>query len=419
MFDTDNISVRKLLLDGNFGLEKEMLRITPDGHLAHTPHPFSQNEEYITRDFCENQIEINTPVLKSAKDVTECLKRLTDLVRVNLGNDEKLWPFSNPPYIISEEDIPIAQFSDDMAHKTYYRNYLARRYGKYMMTLSGIHFNYSFSDELLRNNYKSLTGITLKYGEEDKAYREYKSHLYLDLAEKLVAYGWVITTLTAASPVMDSSYPEAPEDCASVRCSGKGYWNSFIPIISYRSVQGYADSIKAYVEHGDIIAPSELYYPIRLKPKGDNTLERLRDNGINHIELRTIDLNPLRNEGIELQDVKFAQLLMVWLATTPSVRLSREQQATAVENYKNAAAFDLTHTTIQLLTGQRCSLKQATSDILEQMSDFFYSIGMHNVLKTIDFQKQKITEPEKYRYADIIKRRFSPNFVEQGKTLLI
>lgn len=418
MLDTENISVRELLLAGNFGLEKEMLRITPDGHLAHTPHPFRQDEECITRDFCENQIEINTPVFKSARGVVENLRQLTERVRQGLDEGERLWPFSNPPYIRNEEDIPVAQFNGSMKDKTFYRNHLAQRYGKYMMTLSGIHFNYSFSGDLLRRNYEALTGTHIERGMEDRAYREYESHIYLDLAEKLVAYGWIMTTLTAASPLMDSSYPNAPTDCASVRCSDCGYWNTFIPVLNYRSVQGYADSIRAYVDHGDIMAPSEFYYPIRLKPKGDNTLERLRNNGINHIELRMIDLNPLKDEGIEQQDVEFAQLLLVWLAATPSIRLSREQQETAVENYKHAAAFDLTHTTIQPLTGPRCPLGQATYNILGLMKDFFRSMGMSHALSIIAFQERKVTEPEKYRYADIIKRRFSPNFVEQGRRLL-
>ena len=55
----ENDSVKQLLFQGNFGLEKEALRITEDGHMAHTPHPFP-GDERITRDFCENQTEINT-----------------------------------------------------------------------------------------------------------------------------------------------------------------------------------------------------------------------------------------------------------------------------------------------------------------------------------------------------------------------
>ena len=35
-----------------------------------------------------------------------------------LKEREYLWPFSNPPYIINEENVPIAQFTGEQANKT-------------------------------------------------------------------------------------------------------------------------------------------------------------------------------------------------------------------------------------------------------------------------------------------------------------
>ncbi|MCF0106158.1 MAG: hypothetical protein HUJ53_05305, partial [Holdemanella sp.] len=64
MFHIENEDVYKNLLKGNFGLEKEGLRVTEQGFLAHTPHPFDENDAHIVRDFCENQTEINTGVNK-------------------------------------------------------------------------------------------------------------------------------------------------------------------------------------------------------------------------------------------------------------------------------------------------------------------------------------------------------------------
>ncbi len=45
MLHIEDKGVRDLLLTGNFGLEKESLRITKDGHLSHAPHPFSQDDK--------------------------------------------------------------------------------------------------------------------------------------------------------------------------------------------------------------------------------------------------------------------------------------------------------------------------------------------------------------------------------------
>lgn len=71
----------------------------------------------------------------------------------SLPEPELLWPFSNPPYIYNEADIPVAQFTGVLTGKTNYREYLSDRYGRYKMTLSGIHVNYSFSDELLKADF--------------------------------------------------------------------------------------------------------------------------------------------------------------------------------------------------------------------------------------------------------------------------
>lgn len=410
MLHIDDIIVRQHLLSGNFGLEKEMLRITSDGHLAQSPHPFSQEEPNITRDFCENQVEINTPVFKDAHEVVECLYDITARISARLDDGELLWHFSNPPVIDSEEEIPIAQFYGDMAEKTEYRKYLSERYGRYMMTLSGIHFNYSFKGDMLRRNYEIETGRHIERGEEDADYRKYESNLYLQLAAQMSVYGWVATVLTAASPVMDKSYPDAPSDIASVRCSEVGYWNTFSPVFNYTSLENYVDSIQRYVDDGSIAVASELYYPIRLKPRGDNTLDRLREFGVNHIELRTIDLNPLSRAGIDERDVKFIQLLIAWMMSLPDITLTSEQQLQAIRNYKLAAHFSLNDTQITYPDGSRHSLAEATLSILDRMSAFFESIGV-NVTEVMDFQRKKITDSEHYRYADIIIREYGSDFV--------
>ena len=99
--------VRELLLEGQFGLEKESLRIDKNGNMAHTPDPFPE-DEHIVRDFCENQTEINTSVLKSAKEAVESLEdhhiRIQKML-AKLPEREYLWPFSNPPYISDIEII--------------------------------------------------------------------------------------------------------------------------------------------------------------------------------------------------------------------------------------------------------------------------------------------------------------------------
>ena len=409
-FDREN--VRRLLLKGNFGLEKESLRLTPDGYMSHTLHPFPDNK-HIVRDFCENQTEINTPVAKSAE---EAIGFLTDYTReiqqklVSLPQPEILWPFSNPGYIRNETDIPVAQFSGGFSSKTDYREYLSDRYGRYKMVLSGIHINYSFSDELLLADFEAG-------GYED--FLEYKDALYLSLAQRSVEYGWVMTAITAASPLMDSSYVEKGRlehttfnGTASVRCSEFGYWNYFTPVLNYDSIEGYANSILRYVKDGLLAAPTELYYPIRLKPRGLNRLDSLIKDGVDHIEMRMVDLNPLEVSGLNLKDLIFAQLLLVWLACTKSDDFTKKDQVQSVQNFKNAAHYDLKTVKILAPTGRVCSVADACMDVISRMKEFYrdFPDEIHEVLS---FEEMKFIDPET-RYAWRIRKQFAYQFVEQG-----
>ena len=146
---------------------------------------------------------------------------------------------------------------------------------------------------------------------------------------------------------------------------------------------------------GLLKAPSELYYPIRLKPTGENKLENLRKNGVNHIELRMFDLNPLRAEGLEVKDVLFAQLLMVWL-------ICRQEE-------------DLKTVKIALPDGRICSAAQAAINIIDEMKIFFARIQI-DVQEILDFQYQKFENADN-RYAWIIRKQFQGGFVKNGVKL--
>lgn len=415
MFHVENKLIKSKLFLGNFGLEKENLRITPDGHMAHTTHPFG-GHKHIVRDFCENQTEINTSVLHTSEEAIESLYAYTREIQrelAQLPEPELLWPFSNPPYIINESDIPIAKFTGEQAVKTAYREYLSDRYGRYKMTFCGIHVNFSFADELLKEDFLL---------SDTKDYNEYKDRVYLDLAERASAYGWILTAITAASPLLDSSFIEkktfdgnAFNGMASTRCSELGYWNYFTPIFDYTDIRAYADSIQEYVDTGLISAPSELYYPIRLKPSGDNDLLRLRNEGADHIELRMFDLNPLCPEGLDIRDLKFAHLLLVFLASTTMPSFSAKHQVQAAQNFKNAAHYDLKTVKIVMPDDEVLSVVEAGQKVISSMRNFFKDTT-EEITAILDFEEQKFIEPET-RYAWKLRRLFADGFVKGGLEL--
>ena len=417
MLHLEDERIRQLLLVGQTGLEKENLRVKMNGRFSHIKHPFSQDDKYITRDFCENQVEINTPPCNSAHEAVETLALFHSMIVKELSKldePEFLWPFSNPPYIENEDDIQVAVFEGKKAPATRYRHYLAQKYGKYIMTLSGIHYNYSFSEELLKRNFE-LDGKTIG---SSLGFSLYKDQFYVDLAEKCVAFAWILTPLTAASPVGDLSYIEQGSSgdwftgYASLRCSEQGYWNDFTPELDFSSKDSYADSIKRYVDEGRLASASELYYPVRLKPSGRNTLDSLKNGCIDHIELRTLDLNPLSKCGLEEKDVFFAQLLLTYLASLPKCQLSGKEQSMCTDNFKKAAHFEIENEQVYAPQKGMQPMKQAALDMLDNMEKFFEGFS-DEIKDVILYQRKKIEDPT-LRYAYIVKERFGHDFAKYG-----
>lgn len=402
-----NIS-NAFILGGTFGLERETLRVTAEGYMAHTPHPFP-NDSHIVKDFCENQAEINTGVHSTAQGAIGELTKLSKRLNTELKkHGERLWMYSNPPYIKNEDDIPVAVYEGDQQGKHSYRLYLSEKYGKYKMTLSGIHVNYSLSEEMLRYCFSQSS---------NSDYKQLKNYAYLRLAQGLLEYGWLINLLFSSSPVCDGSYL-SPErigesvitDYASVRCGKEGYWNNFTPVLSYESVLSYAESIQKYIEIGKLAGVGELYYPIRLKPKGANRLNNLVQNGVNHIELRNIDINPFAKEGIDVRDLEFLELLMLWIYCTYNKKISHEEQISAVENFKNSALYDIDNTILFNDNTKKESLRTAGIRILSEIKAFYKNNTKADNL--LEYQLKKLTE-KNTRYAEKARAYLKDNYIEK------
>ena len=371
MLDVREPRLRPYAFEGNFGLEREALRVTGEGRMALTPHPFPPDHPRIVRDFCENQTEINTRVWPTAEEAVAELKEINAAIHAAIApQGETLWANSNPPPIADESEVVPARFEGALAGKSTYRDYLATKYGKRLMAYCGIHFNFSFGEKLVAaaGGMRSRASASL---------RDFRDELYLHVAAQCVKWGWAIVALTAASPA--GQY-------ASVRCSERGYWNRFVPVLDFSSAGAYAKSIARYVQEGLLVAPSELYYPVRLKPHGPNNLLTLAERGVDHIEIRCVDLNPLTGGLVDLRDVAFIHLFMLWCAAQARETLSAEKQAESVAAFKAAARIDFDWTPV--------------GELLERMDEFFAaSAGWSaSIRRILAYQAEKVYSPER-RYA--------------------
>lgn len=391
-----NILDNEYVFDGNFGLERETLRVDANGNLAQTAHPFP-DDKYLDRDFCENQLELITPVCRSIDGLMNILEVLDRRARVQLKrNGEYLWLNSNPPHIETESDIPVARFSGGQSFKRDYRINLERRYGKRLMLYSGIHFNFSFTEQFINS---ICTADSSKF----------KTELYFRMHKYLCRYSWLLVLLSAASPVYDLSLDgdhlagDGFDGYASRRSGEKGYWNQFVPILDYTDLTTYTESIDRYIKKGALFSAGELYLPVRMKPHGANNLTSLNENGIDHIELRMFDLNPLTPLGIMQSDLEFAHYFMIYLLSLPDFDFTPELQKAAIENHKAAARYEP-----EIISGYPA--KNAALGLLGDMLLFFKGSRAE---KNILIQIGKIKNNN--RWCVEVRKRFGKDF--HNKTL--
>src|SRR6187549_517172 len=118
----------QIIQGGRKGVEKESLRVTPDGRIALSPHPralgSALTNEHITTDFSEALIELVTPAFTQSWELLQYLLDLHQFVYRHL-QDELLWATSMPCAINGGDDdsIPLAQYgtSNVGRMKTIYR----------------------------------------------------------------------------------------------------------------------------------------------------------------------------------------------------------------------------------------------------------------------------------------------------------
>ena len=308
------------ILQANFGIERESLRVDRQGKLAHTPHPSCLGARsfhpYIQTDFCEFQMELITPVAKSTTEARRFLGAITDVAGRSISKDELLWPLSMPPRIKAQE-IQVAQLENEF--ERHYRNYLAEKYGTKLQAISGIHYNMELGKDLVDALFKESDQTDMI---------AFKNALYLKLAQNYLRYRWVITYLFGAAPVAEQGFfdQEVPEPVRSFRNSDHGYVNKEEIQVSFASLEDYVSAIENYIEQGDLIAEKEFYSAVRFR--GQKVNRSFLDKGITYLEFRNFDLNPFERIGISQTTMDTVHLLLLaflWMDASENVDQSLAQ----------------------------------------------------------------------------------------------
>ena len=365
----------KELLSGNYGIEREMLRIDKDGNLSFNPHPriFGDKNKnpYITTDFSESQIEVITPTFKDLKELYQFTNALYDIVATEIG-DEYLWPQSMPCAISKNKKIPIADFGTEDKDATIYREKLLEKYGGKKQLISGIHFNFSFTEDFLRKIYNiSNTNVS---------YKEFKNTVYLKISRSYIKYNWLLIYILGGTAAVHKSYvcdcfknlkqlskdSFSNDGALSYRNGECGYKNKIDLFPSYDSVDDYIGSIQSFIDDKIIDTYKELYSPVRLKAKDNtNLFESLMNDGINYIEYRSIDINPLEKGGIALNDLYFLQIFILF-SLLDEDNYCEGWQKEALEN-QNIIAKSGQNNVMLKNNGKNISKEQWAIEILSQI----------------------------------------------------
>ena len=392
------------ILAGSFGIEWESLRAKGDGELSLTPHPEIFGDKLtnplITTDFSESQIEIITPTFNTIEKAFDTFSLLSDLVNSSLPEDEYLWFQSIPCILPYWDQIPIAQYSDEGVESQKYREDLAKKYGVKKQMISGVHFNFSFTDEFLEK--------LRKIEKSDLSFKEFKNNVYLKIARNYLRYCWLIIYLTGCSI---GSHKTFSNDCIhlmdtkddygsyystrgpSFRNASCGYKNLKELYPSYNSVDEFVRDVNGFIENGDLSEAKELYTQIRLKPKNPkDLLNSLQNDGIEYIEIRTLDINPFYKCGLVRHDMKFLHLFLIYMFIKDESDYPDWQQEAKI-NEENTAECAYVESMRLLRDGKEVTLKSWASEIINEMYGMCEVLGFDE-FHTLSLMLNRISNPD-------------------------
>lgn len=392
------------ILAGSFGIEWECLRAKEDGKLSLTPHPkvFGDKLEnpIVTTDFSESQIEIITPTFNTIDGAFDNFSLLSDLVNSSLPDDEYLWFQSIPCILPYWDQIPIAQYSEEGESSQKYREDLAKKYGVKKQMISGVHFNFSFSDDFLNKLY-SLE-------KPDMSFKEFKNNVYLKINRNYLRYCWLIIYLTGCSIGSHKTFSndcihlmDAKDDFGSYystkgpsfRNASCGYKNLKELYPSYDSVDEFVRDINRFIENGDLSEAKELYTQIRLKPKHpEDMLNSLKNDGIEYIEIRTLDINPFYKCGLVKHDMKFLHLFLIYMFIKDESDYADWQKEAKI-NEENTAESAYVESMRLIKDGEEITLKRWASDIINEMYGMCEVLGIKG-FNTLNLMLKRISNPD-------------------------
>ena len=405
------------------GIEKESLRVSQEGFVSQSNHPLSLGSSYtnpsITTDFAEALVEIVTPIFHSVEELHDNLFALHVFIANGLENNEMLWPYSIPPRILDESKINIATYSkSNMGQlKHIYRKGLAVRYGKTMQCVSGIHYNFSLSEE-------SLSKLIGTSDQKDI------TNAYLGLIRNFKRIFWFVLSEYGNSAQVDKTFVTGrendldvlndsdlfKENATSLRMSEIGYQSSAQKNlnIKYNDLDEFLDELRLaiitpypefeelglkdkqgnfqQISNGILQIENELYDCIRPKragSSGERPYELLKNQGIKYVEVRGIDLCPNEITGISKNQMRVLDLILLYCLFEDSPLMGNEEKLLITANDNEVIKNGRNPDAEIFYKNSQTSISSARTDIVDCLISIASNMKDGNYLKAAKGMKKK------------------------------
>ncbi len=395
------------LAQSRIGIEKESLRVAPDGHIAASPHPTGLGSPlthpHITTDFSEALVELVTPALSDPAQVLTVLADLHAEVYRHL-EDELLWVTSMPCVLSGARNIPLAVYGSSNAAtmKSAYRRGLGNRYGRTMQVIAGVHFNFSFADDFWAP-YLDVVGNS---GDCVAA----RSEHYMGMIRNLQRLGWLVPYLFGASPAVCASFVQGRETdliafdgytlhgpyATSLRMGDIGYQNQQEAgtgmKASYDSLDAYVRSLTWAIEtpcpeyerigvkvgeryeqlNANVLQIENEYYstvrPKQITEWMEKPTLALKRRGVRYVELRSLDLDPFEPVGVGPDQLAFLDTLMLYCLLAESPRIAAAERRAIDDNQVRTAHRGRDPDLTLSRDGNAAPLADWAREILERMA---------------------------------------------------
>ena len=242
----------------------------------------------------------------------------------------------------------------------------------------------------------------------DFNFKEFKNQVYLKIARNYLRYCWLIIYLTGCSIGSHKTFSndcihlmDAKDDYGSYystkgpsfRNASCGYKNLKDLYPSYNSVEEFTRDINAFIDAEDLSEAKELYTQIRLKPKNpQDLLNSLSEDGIEYVEIRTLDINPFYQCGLVMHDMKFLHLFLIYLLIKDESDYADWQKEAKI-NEENTAELAYTESMRLIKDGAEITLKEWAAEIINEMYGMCEVLGFDE-FNTLKLMHDRVSNPD-------------------------